>query len=295
MLQNIFPHKMQNQYRNDRTPCAGDRVMVFYGKQVLVGIEQGERGGSIDFPRVEELSGEGNLIYLFAVDEEVYFLFMGSSANPKDLLNPSAYVENSYRFADLKELREAQLQPKYRLFAACTGKHLFDWYRDTCFCGRCGERMHHSVTERAMHCDVCGYTAYPRIMPAVIVGVINGDSLLLTKYKTGYNHNALIAGFTEIGETLEETVSREVMEEAGIRVKNIRYYKSQPWGIAGDILAGYYCEVDGDSTIKMDEGELKYAAWVKAEEIELQPDDASLTNEMMKKFQDEHRGFAVID
>ena len=130
----------------------------------------------------------------------------------------------------------------------------------------------------------CGYTAYPRIMPAVIVGVKNGDSILLTKYRTGFHHNALIAGFTEIGETAEETVAREVMEEAGVRVKNITYYKTQPWGIANDLLIGYYCDLDGDPSITMDKGELKYAAWVKREDIQLQPDDASLTNEMMLMF-----------
>ncbi|HAZ90794.1 MAG TPA: NAD(+) diphosphatase, partial [Eubacterium sp.] len=110
--------------------------------------------------------------------------------------------------------------------------------------------------------------------------------LLLTRYRTGYAHNALVAGFTEIGETLEETVAREVMEETGLKVKNIRYYKSQPWGMAQDILVGYYCEVDGDTTIKVDESELKSALWVKREDIELQPNNLSLTNEMMKRFKE---------
>ena len=123
-------------------------------------------------------------------------------------------------------------------------------------------------------------------MPAVSVGVINGNRLLITRYRTGFAHNALIAGFTEIGETAEQTVAREVMEEAGIRVKNLRYYKSQPWGIANDLLLGYYCEVDGDDTIHMDEGELKYAQWVAREDIQLQPDDFSLTNEMMTRFKE---------
>lgn len=127
---------------------------------------------------------------------------------------------------------------------------------------------------------------YPRINPAVIVGVIKGDSILITRYRTGYAHNALIAGFTEIGETLEETVAREVMEEAGIRVKNITYYKSQPWGMAQDILVGYFCEADGDEEIHMDADELKSAEWVKREDILLQPTSASLTNEMMKMFRD---------
>ena len=120
----------------------------------------------------------------------------------------------------------------------------------------------------------------------MIVGVIRGESLLLTKYRRGYAHNALVAGFTEIGETLEETVAREVMEETGVKVKNIRYYKSQPWGMAQDILVGFFCEADGDDKIQMDESELRYAQWVKREEIELQPNNLSLTNEMMRVFKD---------
>ena len=141
-------------------------------------------------------------------------------------------------------------------------------------------------TERAMVCPACHYTAYPRIMPAVIVGVTNGDKLLITRYRTGFRYNALIAGFTEIGETMEETVQREVMEEAGIQVKNIHYYKSQPWGTANDILLGFYCDVDGDDRITMDPEELKYAEWVQREDIVLQPGEFSLTNEMMKRFKE---------
>lgn len=85
---------------------------------------------------------------------------------------------------------------------------------------------------------------------------------------------------------MEETVQREVMEEAGIRVKNIRYYKSQPWGTANDILLGFYCDVDGDDSITMDPEELKYAEWVHREDIVLQPGEFSLTNEMMKRFKE---------
>ena len=138
-----------------------------------------------------------------------------------------------------------------------------------------------------MLCPACQNKIYPRLQPAVIVGVKNKDRLLVTQYRTGFAHYALVAGFAEIGETLEETVRREVMEEAGLRVKNIRYYKSQPWGIAQDILAGFYCDVDGDDHIHMDENELRLAQWKTPEEIVLQPDSYSLTNEMMKRFKDQ--------
>ena len=76
------------------------------------------------------------------------------------------------------------------------------------------------------------------------------------------------------------------MEETGVKVKNIRYYKSQPWGMAQDILVGYYCDAEEDSEIRMDESELKYAEWVKREDIVLQPNNLSLTNEMMRRFKE---------
>jgi NAD+ diphosphatase len=144
-----------------------------------------------------------------------------------------------------------------------------------------------SQTERAIVCPACGRTIYPRIVPAVIVGVTDGDRILMTKYAgRSIPFYALIAGFTEIGETFEETVAREVMEEVGLKVRNIRYYKSQPWAIADDILAGFYCDVDGDTTIRLDTSELKEGVWMKREEVVLQPDDYSLTNEMMLMFKE---------
>lgn len=264
MIQDIAPHTLYNQFDKTARPEPNDTVLYLEGNKLLT------IGG--DFPTVQQL-GELEYTYLFTVDEERFFL-----------LRKLPELPAGFEFTEIATLRREQKLPKHRIFAALTGKHLADWYRDTAFCGRCGTKMNHSETERAQKCPACGYTAYPRIMPAVIVGVKNGDSLLLTKYRTGYGHNALIAGFTEIGETAEETVAREVMEEAGVRVKNIRYYKTQPWGIANDLLLGYYCELDGDPTIHMDEGELRYAEWVKREDIILQPDDFSLTNEMMMMF-----------
>ena len=126
---------------------------------------------------------------------------------------------------------------------------------------------------------------YPRINPAVIVGVTDGDRLLLTKYRgRAYKKYALVAGFTEIGESFEQTVAREVMEETGLKVKNIRYYKSQPWGFADNILAGYFCEVDGNPTIQMDQEELSVAEWIERDAIPVEPEDLSLTNEMIIYF-----------
>jgi len=219
-------------------------------------------------------------VYLFSIDEEKYFLLRIDEPNP--------YIPESYAYHSVRELRD--MYTGKEVFAAFTAYHLWRWYEDNRICGRCGEKLLLGDEERSLVCPVCGNIVYPRINPAVIIGVINGDRILITRYRRGYGHSALVAGFTEIGETLEETVAREVMEETGVKVKNIRYYKSQPWGMAQDILVGFYCEVDGDSEIHMDEGELKYAEWVRREDIELQPNNHSLTNEMMRRFKESEEG-----
>ena len=119
----------------------------------------------------------------------------------------------------------------------------------------------------------------------MIVGVTDGDRLLLSKYAgRSYAHYALIAGYTEIGETMEETVHREVMEEVGLRVKNIRYYKSQPWGIDGNVLMGFYCDLEGDDTIHLDEKELALAQWHDRGALPVEDDGISLTREMIRIF-----------
>lgn len=280
MIQDIFPYKLNNQFVQNVLPSENDKVMIFDQGKVMVHLE----AKSVTFPTVKNASDSGiasdRLIYLFSIsleegNKESYFLYQKT-----DVQIPG------FEFTDLRPIRDTEIDLMYKVMAMMTAKHLSDWYRDTKFCGRCGCKTIHSKTERAMVCsdENCGYTMYPRIMPAVIVGVINGDQILLTKYRKGYANNALIAGFTEIGETLEETVAREVMEETGLKIKNIRYYKSQPWGLANDILTGFYCDVDGDTKIRMDKNELKEAAFVKREDIILQPTKVSLTNEMMMRF-----------
>ena len=117
-------------------------------------------------------------------------------------------------------------------------------------------------------------------------GIVVNEGKILISHETVGDLFLIPGGGLEPGETSVECCKREVMEETGVRVKNIRYYKSQPWGIAQDVLMGFFCEADGDCEIRMDTDELKYAEWVPREEIILQPNNLSLTNEMMKVFRD---------
>ena len=101
-----------------------------------------------------------------------------------------------------------------------------------------------------------------------------------------YKNYALLAGFNEIGESIEETVSREVMEEVGLKVKNIRYYKSQPWSFSDTLLMGFFCDLDGEEEINLDREELAMAEWFDREKMPVEREDLSLTNDMMMAFKE---------
>ncbi len=282
MIQDIYPHKLFNHYDPTKKAQPESFVLNFAGARRNEVLLKKTEPGRFTFPSFREVQAQGSfpvdeshLIFLFTVDEADYFLL------PEVELSIPGYER-----ADLHTLRASGLGPKWRQFVSGTALQLSNWYHQNHFCGSCGSRTKLDKTERAIRCPECGRIIYPRIVPAVIVAVTNRDEIVLTKYARGFTQYALVAGFTEIGETLEETVAREVMEEVGLKVKNLRYYKSQPWGIVDDILMGFFCEVDGDPAIRMDQSELKLAAWFKREEVVLQTDDFSLTNEMMRLFKE---------
>ena len=113
----------------------------------------------------------------------------------------------------------------------------------------------------------------------------DGDRLLLTRYRgRPFKKYALIAGFNEIGESIEDTVHREVMEEAGLRVKNLRFYKSQPWVFTDTLLMGFVCELDGSDRITVQESELAEANWHLRSELPEDYSHISLTGEMIEQF-----------
>ena len=136
-----------------------------------------------------------------------------------------------------------------------------------------------------MYCPSCGRQEYPVLMPAVIVGITNGDKIICSKYEgRSFKQYALIAGFAEIGETIEETVHREVMEEVGLHVKNLRFYKSQPWVFTDTLLMGFVCELDGSDRITVQESELAEASWHLRSELPEDHSHISLTGEMIEQF-----------
>ena len=270
MLQQIAPRHLDNQYR-PQAIGPGAKVCAFRDSDILVSLRDGE----VILPDWAQLKDEiVRSVYLFSIDETPYFLVE---------LAPDAALPEGFGYDSVRAHR--RLHPKYTVYAEMTAWHLYVWYRDNRFCGRCGRPTRHDGKLRMLSCPDCGNSIFPKICPAIIVGVTDGDRILLTKYSgREYKNYALIAGFTEIGETAEETVQREVFEETGVHVKNIRYWATQPWGVDTDLLLGYFADLDGSADITMDREELSLAGWYSRSELDIPADDVSLTNDMIRAF-----------
>ncbi len=274
MFQDLDNIRYDNAFRQGQ-PTEHSVALIRRGDGILADLAEGR----LRLPRFAELPEPLRFLpwrYAFSLGGEPFFLADGE-ALPEDAAG------SGLGFVSSKDYRG--MGPKEAVFAAAVSESLHRWYRANRFCGRCGRPMEDSVTERARVCPGCGLTVYPKISPAVIVAVTDGERLLLTKYRgRAFKRYALVAGFHEIGETLEETVRREVFEETGLRVKNLRYYKSQPWVFTDSLLMGFYCELAGSDAVKLQEDELSVAEWFPRPEI---PDDfnpISLTGEMIERF-----------
>lgn len=262
MIQDITPHIMHNEFTH-KAPKPTDIVFGYDGNNVLLKKDQ-------SFFHIQDLKEIPSLTYLCSIDDTSFYL--GN-------IQPDTYISlNTYH------LRE--YQPRYLAFACITGHQVYSWMKNNHYCGRCGHEMHKDEKERAMRCSSCGNIVYPKIMPAVIVGVLNENhELLITKYAHGrYQKDALVAGFNEIGETIEQTVIREVKEEVGLDVEHLTYYGSQPWGFTSTLLFGFFAHVKGSTDIHLQEEELSVARWVKQNDVIETGGNASLTSEMIQYF-----------
>lgn len=273
MIQDIAPHIFHNEF-HERESRPDDRVTVFAGGKTYL-----TQAGV--FPTAEEIkalgTAETDLVYLFEIDQTAFFLLW----NVSDAVKHALVEHVGMVFRNMK--------PTYLALAGATAMHLSAWYRSNRFCGRCGAAMARDKVERAMRCPQCDQVVYPRINPAVLAAVRHRDKLLLTHYANRPNATryALVAGFTEIGETLEDTVRREVMEEVGLPIQNIRYHASQPWGFAGNLMVGFWADLDcEDETITLDHNELDEGVWLSREEIPVDPNPASLTHTMIQLFRE---------
>ena len=256
-------------------PSGDSYVLIFDGDRVLL-------SGNSDAPRLTTLS---QLEALLPPDLR---LLEFASAGGRSVYCPDPRQSFSIAEADglcYRGVRSFQDmdEPEASLLTSCY--HLWGWYRRNRYCGRCGKSLSPDEHERALTCAGCGNQIFPMIAPAVIVAVTKGDSLLLAQnVHYAHKHHTLIAGYVEVGETLEHAVRREVMEEVGLRLGELRYLGDQPWGLSGSLMFGFQAEVLGDDPIRLQESELSYAAWYPRAELPNDLRKGSIAYALIERF-----------
>ena len=205
---------------------------------------------------------------------------------------PVAKFQNQLYFA--VELDEIPLHLEARsLWAYLSAQPFFDlagramqlvsWRATHRFCGSCGASTESSKTELSLICNNCQQTVYPRLSPCVIMAVCRGPELLLAQ-RPGSTHSmyTVLAGFVEPGESAERAVEREVWEEAGINVTDIRYYSSQPWPFPGQLMLGYFAEYQGGE-LNPDPTELQNAGWFDFRELPDHPPVSTISGRLIEQ------------
>lgn len=273
MLQDIFPHRFNNQFLADKTIEENDFVLYFKDKKLLTKIA----GKDYVLPKKKDLPGikaDAEITFLFTLDDVPHFM----------LWDDLELDECCFAFKEINFFRSLP-QPE-TAFVCLVGFHLQNWYSEHRFCGKCGSKTNHKVDERAVICPNCATLFFPKISPAIIVAITSGDKILLANnvnFRPGWF--SLIAGYVDVGETLRETVRREVMEEVGIKIKNIRYYASQPWPLSGSMMVGFTAEADDSQPIYIDNKEIKEAHWFERGNLPERPTNVSIAGEMIDLFE----------
>ena len=180
-------------------------------------------------------------------------------------IDPASELPDKYVLLERRSIWPTFEEKEF--FRAGRAFHLMDWQRANRYCGVCGSKTSYDPAEGAMRCPCCGEIYYPVISPAIIVAVEKDGKLLM-----GHGANfppgrfSVLAGFVEPGESLEECVRREVYEETKIRVKNIKYFGSQPWPFPRSLMLGFNAEWESGE-IEVDGLEVTQASWFAPDEI----------------------------
>ena len=233
---------------------------IFKQQQLLV-------DEKFELPRVEKL------------DSDLVF-HSGDQVIARDLHIEEAIPEG-YQLVPIRQLISQWSRVQFE--QASRAVQLLEWRRNHKFCSHCGTETEAHASEYAMICPACGYHQYPRVQPCVITVITRGDDeiLLAKNAKNKSKMYGLIAGFVEVGETLEEAVERETMEEIGLKLKNIQYLASQPWPFPSNLMIAFKAEyASGDIVLQQDE--ISDAQFFKFEALPEIPFAGSIAHAMIQ-------------
>lgn len=197
--------------------------------------------------------------------------------------------DNIEKNIEFETLRGIAMALDKELFTICARAFsVILWNKNNKFCGRCGCSTETKHGERAKICPSCGFISYPRISPAVIMAIVKGNEILLAHNRNfAEDMYSVLAGFVDAGETFEQCVKREVYEEVGIKVKNIRYFNSQPWPFPDSLMVGFTAEYDSEE-IEADGNEIESAAWFSKDNLPRIPLKGTIARELIDWFIESH-------
>jgi len=205
--------------------------------------------------------------------------------------NAEIPIPDDFEFCEIRPLHALLGSELWHI--AGYARQILDWDRNFRYCGRCSQETAYMKTERARICHECGLINHPRISPAMIVAVFRDDSILLARGKRFHlPWYSTLAGFVEPGENLEECVAREVREEVGIEIENIRYFSSQSWPFPDSLMVAFFADYkSGEITIDTDE--LIDAGWFDADHLPLIPAPGSISRSLIDYFIAQQEGSRV--
>ena len=214
--------------------------------------------------------------------------FQGLDCQVWELMSEATAVED-FNLVELRSLLVGADEQQFTM--ACRAVQLLDWQDSHQFCGRCGQAMQCADTEHAMRCESCDISHYPRISPCIIAVVTKGDHCLLARQPSWPEGMfSALAGFIEAGESAEQAVHREIFEEVGIEVTNIRYVSSQSWPFPGQLMLGYIVEAVTDD-IQIDGEEISEAGWFRYDQLpSFVPPSTIMSGQLIQQFIDEASG-----
>lgn len=171
-------------------------------------------------------------------------------------------------------------------YLAGRAQQVVEWHETHQFCGRCGERMVDHDTDRAKFCKSCRLINYPRLSPSIIVLITKGDEMLLARNAAWPNGMySTLAGFVEVGESIEQTLHREVYEEVGLRVRNLKYFGSQSWPFPNSLMLGFHADYESGEIV-CQEGEIADAQWFTANNLPQIPPKTAISGWLIHEFLD---------
>jgi len=263
-----------------KTNNLNKKLIIFNNKKII--FDNDINNFILDYPYLN--IDIDNSIYVGIAESEDSIYYAVDATNSNFSINEQGYT--SLIEIDIRSILVKSSAEEIALVGRA--QHLLDWYKNSQFCGACGAKNMYSNKEGAFYCSCSKNMLYPKISPCVIGIILNGDDILLARNKLFPDGMfSAIAGFVEASETLEQTFEREIYEEVGLKVKNIKYFGSQPWPFPNQLMIAFTCEYESGE-INVDGDEIVEASWFNANNMPNIPPTSSISGQLINSYLEGH-------